>query len=337
LAALSVLLGKALAVTIDGTGSVVFEQTQHVFGNGDSAIGAVCFNAGFTIPSSGTVTTNILFPVAGAIDLGGDGTLHLDGDVSLASNASISNGGKIDGNDNVIFLDGNITITAGTTIECTSNLVIDGQGHELVFESGSPGGILLINGSNGTTLTLRNIVVRGLMDYGSNECSIMFGSDADQKLILENATCYLADDMIFSGGVLDIKGVSAIKGWHMFDYQAPYDLTILADSTLFVDMHTTLKYNPSDRLRTHLVLPDKTARLFLCGATLDVPATTGLMLTYGHLVIDHKTIFSGHGATREAGSIMFGDSEAAHNLYIDIFPAANLDVSNGFLTYNNSL
>lgn len=324
------------AETLDGTNSIVFKQTQYTFGSGGSAVGGVYLGAGFVIPSGSEVTLNTLFPVAGPISLGNTGTLHLEGQLTLGAGTSITHGGSIDGGGNTIFLQDNLTIPAGVRLACTSDVIIDGQGHELLFEGGTSGGQLLINGASGTIITLRNIVVRGLMNYASGS-SISFGSNDNQKLVLDNATCILAGDMTYRGGSLDIRGNSTIKGWYMFDYQAPYDLTINEDSMLVIDMHTTFKYNPSDRLRTHLVMPGTTAHLFLCGATLDVPSTTGLMLIYGHLIIDHKTVFYGNSATREAGSIMFGDGDAEHDLYIDIMPAAGISVSDGFLTYNNSI
>lgn len=327
---------NATPITLDGTASVVFETDSYPFNDGDSAVGAVRLESGFSIPDAGVVTMNIFFPLAGQIDLGGTGTLSLTGDLSLASNATIYDGGIIDGQGNTIFLNGNVTIPEGVSIACASDLVIDGQGHELVFEGGAPGGQLIIDGASGTTVTLRNTVVKGLTNYSTTERSIMFGTASDQKLVLENATCYLGGPMIFDGGALDIKGVSTIKGWHTLDYQAPYDLTVHQDSTLFIDMHTTLKYRPSDGLSTHVVLTDKTARLFLYGATLDVYPATGLRLTYGHVIVDHLTVFYGHGARREAGSIMFGDGDHDHDVYIDILPAASIDITRGFLTYNNS-
>lgn len=328
-------VGVAQATDIDGTTGVVFKLDQHAFADGDSATGMVYFDQGFTVPAAGTATLKTLPPVAGPIDLAGTGTLSLSGDLKLASNLEITHGGNIDGNGHTIFLDGNVTIPAGEVIRCSSDLVIDGQNHEIVMASGTPGGIIKVNGPTGTTVTLRNLTLRGLKEYGSSLRSIMFGPGAGQKIVFENVTCYLSNDMIFKGGKLDIKGNSNIKGWYAFRYQSPYDLTILSNSTLYVDMHATLKYEPSDKSRVHLVFTDKTSRLSLCGATLDVPSTIGLMLTLGNLVVDHNTIFYGHGATSLSGGIIFGNGNAAYDLYVDILPAANIDVVDGYLAYSN--
>jgi hypothetical protein len=320
---------------LDGTASVIVETSQYSFSDGDVASGFVYLGQGCKIPAGASVSVNLLAPLAGALDLGVTGTMNLEGDLTLASNAQIVQGGNIQGNGNTLFLNGNLTLGAGKTITCVNNLVIDGQGHELFFSPGSPGGKLLINGAANTIVTLRNITLRGVMNYSALQRSIMFGTAANQKIVFENVKLFLENDFTFTGGMLDIKGLCAVYGWNSFNYQASYDLTILTDSTLFVDMRATFYYSPADSSRIHLAMIDQTSRLFLNGGTLSIDPNIGLRLISGHLIVDHLSVVNGNGATSESSGLILGSGINTQDLQIDILPGANLDLQEAFLVYNN--
>ena len=324
------------AASLDGTaGASIYEAASYPFADTDFARGFVRLNAGFSVPVAANVFLNLLTPVAGAINLNGTGAITLEGDMSLASNATLSAGGKINGQGNAVLLQGNLSLSAGVTIECTSDTIIDGQGHELLLLNGAPGGQILINGPVGTTVTLRNMTLRGLKNYTGGLSGIQFGANANQKLVLENVKVHLSGPYTFDGGKLDIKGNTSIDGWHTFEFAAPYDCTIKKDSTFFIDLRTTFKYRPSDLSRIRIVMEDKTSRLFLNGCTLDVPLVNGLRLSKGHLIVDHRTTFFNDNAHCEAMGIAFGTGIPGQDLQIDIMPAAILDLESTFLAYDN--
>lgn len=326
---------QASSVSLDGTTGVsIYQAASYPFANTDFARGFVRLNGGFSVPAASTVNFNVLMPVAGPINLNSSGQITFEGDLALASNATLVTGGILDGQGFSFFLNGDFTIPAGQTLACSSNTVIDGQGHELILASGTPGGQILINGS-GTTLTLRNMILRGLKEYGSGNRGIKFGVNPNQTLILENVEIHLAGHYVFTGGSLGIQGFTSLQGWNTFEYQASHNCTIQQDSTLFIDMHTGFSYKPSDLNDQHLVMTDSTSRLFLNGCTLSVPPSTGLFLTKGHLIVDHNTTFFGSGASQILEGIVFGDGVTSDDLNIDIMPAGNINLNSAFLTYAN--
>jgi len=332
----SVSFFQVSSVSLDGTtGTSIYEAASYPFANGDFARGFVRLNGGFSVPAVSTVSFNVLMPVAGPINLNSSGKITFEGDLSLASNATLVTGGILDGQGFSFFLNSDFTIPAGQTLACSSNTVIDGQGHELILAPGSPGGQIFINGPTGTTLTLRNMILRGLKEYGSGNRGIKFGPSTNQTLILENVELHLTGHYVFTGGSLGIQGFTSMYGWNTFEYQANHNCTIQQDSTLFIDMHTGFTYNPSDHLKTHLIMTDSTSRLFLNGCTLSVPPSTGLSLTIGHLIVDHNTTFFGYGAANINEGIIFGNGVLANDLNIDIMPAGNINLNAAFLTYEN--
>lgn len=323
-------------VSLDGTaGASVYESANYVFANGDFARGFVRLNGGFTIPAASTVSFNVLMPVAGTIDLNGTGQVTLEGDLFLANNATLSTGGIIDGQGNAVLLNGNFTIPAGQSLEFASDTIIDGQGHELFLQPGVPGGQLFINGPSGTTVTFRNMEIRGLRDFGAGARAILFGANPGQKVIFENVVIHLNSDYVFTGGELEINGFVKIDGCHTFEFNADQDLIIRRDSTFFLDVGTTFKYNPSDKSRIHIVMFDCSSRFYWNGCIIEMVEFAGLRLSKGHLLIDHKTIVQGPGADCEGHSLAFGTGIPAQDLKVDIFPGAVLDLNQAYLTYDN--
>ena len=336
------------AVSLNGTtGTSIYQSALYAFANGDFAKGFVCLNSGFSVPVGGTVTMNMLNPISGTINLNGTGGISLDGDITLGSNITIQNGGFIDGQDNTIFLNGDLTIPAGTGFEITSNTVIDGQGHDIVFQDGSAGAYFWINGPVGTTLTLRNCAIKGLKNYSGGYGSFVFGTSDDQKLVLNGVNLYMAGNYNFSGGYLDVKNKVSLFGInYYFAYNSEYALTIKPDSTLFIDMRTVFTYDPEIKQKHPtngmvarlVVMEDRSSQLYLNGCTIYLPLTEGLVLTKGHLIVDHKTIVYGNGVVcgNYSYGMAFGDGKAANDLMVDIMPGADLQVYEGTLHYGNS-
>jgi hypothetical protein len=322
---------------IDGTSAIIFNDSSVELADGVFCKGFVYFADGFSLPAGASTTLNLIPPIRGAINLNATGTIILGNDLFLASNVTIPNGGIIDGQGNVVFLQGNLTIPRGKKIKIVSDTIIDGQGHELIFEHearGVIGGVLSMEGAEGTTVTLRNITIKGLANYSSSR-SINFGSSINQKLVLDNALLYLRKNFTFVSGMLKIHNEVTISGAHDFIFKSSYDCTIDKMSTLFLDMDVIFKYQPEDKKKNHIVMTDASSVLFLNGSTLNTPHTQGLVLTGGHLIVDHKSHVDGNGALRDVQGITFGDGTVENNIMIDFMPGASLTVFDGIISYNN--
>lgn len=319
---------------IDGSITIQYALATHLFDGGDFAKGFVCFTQGFSVPAG--VTTSLIHlcaPVAGIIDLHDTGKLTFDGDVYLNSSVSLPSGGIIDGAGNTLFLGGDLLIPAGKTLSIASDTVIDGCGHSLVFRTGS---ILKIDGAMGTTLTLKNIILKGVKSYDSLTHSLMFGSALNQELILDNVVIHLDDDIIFSGGELTIRDMVVISGdEYAFDYQSSYDCTVESYATLFIDLQTLFMYEPADKIKTHLVFNDVSSRLFLNGATLYTPLDIGLLLTDGHMIVDYNSTLLGNGGNKTTKGFEFGTGDSSRDIAVTIAPTASLEIDGALMSYAN--
>lgn len=337
------------AKSLDGKGidASTFQTSSYAFSDGDYAKGFVWLNGGFSVPANGTITINLPTPISGPINLNDSGKVTLDGNLTLGPNVTIQKGGVINARSSTIYLNADLTIPAGTFIEFTSDTVIDGIGHDIIFEDGTNGGYFKINGAAGTTLTVRNCHIRGLKNYDGGYGSFVFGTSPDQKLVLNEVVVHMSGNYNFSGGALDIKNsVSLIGTKYYFADNSEYEITIKKDSEFFIDTRTIFTYDPKIKqkhptkgmLAKLIVMEDVSSRLFLNGCTLYLPLTEGLVLTNGHLIIDHKTIVYGNGAI--CGNYSFGlavgNSKALNDLTIDIMPGADFQVNEATLHINNS-
>lgn len=337
---------QAHAASLDGTVNLKYEAASYAFANGDYARGFVRLNAGFSVPAASTVSFNVLSPVAGAINLNNTGQITLEGDMTLGSHATLTNGGVIDGQGNTIFLSGDLTIPNGKVLEFSSSTVIDGQGHMLMLGTGAQ---LYVNGPAGTKLILRNMSLHGVGDY-LGVPSINFAAST-QKLTLMNMKMFLIKNFTLWSGILDIYDDVKIYGYYdptvypslqpmLFLYQSPNDIIIHSKSTLFLDMTVGFIYNPLDGNNNHLKFVAPSSRLYLNGATLFTSENIGLKMLKGHLVVDHNTTLQSDG--RSAIAFQVGDQDAsaytpnnAQDVVIDILPGARLQVEDAFLSYRN--
>jgi len=322
------------AANLDSTltipaGLTIYQPTQYAFSGGNYALGFVALTGGFSVPGSSVVSLGVLQPVSGNINLSTSGGIALTGDLTLGSNVVIQNGGTIDGQNHTIFLNGDLTIPANNHFDILSSTVIDGQGHDIIFEDGS---YLLLDGSPvGTTLTLRNCILNGV-----TAGSIEFGSASNQTLVLNEVEVHLSGVYTFDGGNLGIQNFVGVTGpGGGIIYNSAYPLTINSDSTLFLDTRTTFTYNsPTDSL---IVMQDSSSQLFLNGCSFYMPLADQIVLTNGHLIIDHSTQIYGNGATSPStNGLYFGNGTPANDLLVDIMPGAIFEVDRTILHYNNS-
>ncbi|KKQ48405.1 MAG: hypothetical protein US69_C0024G0007 [candidate division TM6 bacterium GW2011_GWF2_38_10] len=325
-----------LAVDLfDGTANVIFYAAAQVVPNGTEVKGFVRFDGGMTVASGSEITCNIIPPICGPIGLNNDGKITLSGDMMLGANVTLASGGIIDGNNHVIFLQSDLIIPAGQTLTFVSNTTIDGQGHRLIFAQATNPGRLVIDGDEDTNVTLKNITIEGIEDTSTTHRSIQFGEAEGQSLTLDTVCMILRENYTFQGGGITIMGDTVIQGNKMFTFAAAQDLLIKKNACFALDMDVEFRYSPSDRSKTHIVFEDSSSVLFLNGCMLSMLRTQPLILTKGHLVIDHKTYIYGSGANRSGLGIIWGDGTNDNNLLVDIMPGASVEVIEGFLTYNN--
>jgi len=294
------------------------------FPAGGNVSGSVTFNDGFLVGSGQELTLGTNGSVQGTIDLNGDGLLSLTNDLYLGSHI---NGGLLSGNGHTLFLERNLTTTYDMRLTVTSDVVIDGQGHDIILEGRAH---ILVD--NGVTLTLRNVRLRNHLNTEIKP-PISFRSGGSGVLTLYGAEIACVDDFYFDNGQLFIHDDVVITGSSRFIYKSVNPFFIDYLSNLFMDLGTTFYYDPSSVNRDLMIMNDETSRFYLHGATLK-STTTGMRLTKGTLVVDHKSYIESD-AISVSEAVSFGDGTAAGDFNIEIMPGGSIWLSSGILDYNN--
>lgn len=223
-----------------------------------------------------------------------------------------------------------ILIAAVSSSHIFADMTIEGNGSTILELSET--GSLWVDAN--ATLTLKNMVIKGLM----NDRLVM--SDYTSRLVLDNTTLHLDGNYSFTNGAIIVLNDSKITGTHKFSYLTNMTSTINKDSVLKIDFCTTFSYSPDNGARekadakTLIEFEDRTAALFLNGATLHV-STTGLRLTVGRIIGEHRNSLEAEGLTLSNG-IFFGDgSSSSGNLQVIVLPAASIDVNTGLFQLQN--
>ncbi|KKQ48460.1 MAG: hypothetical protein US69_C0022G0014 [candidate division TM6 bacterium GW2011_GWF2_38_10] len=174
------------------------------------------------------------------------------------------------------------------------------------------------------TLTIDDVVLDGIQD-NNLRC---IGDNA--TLTVKNSDVLLSSDYTFTAGTLNIEQDVMIKGPYTFGYETDKQSTIAKHSMLFFDMGTCFSYAPSIADRDLIAMEDTTSKLFLNGC--DVCSTaTGLRLTGGSLILDHRNRFNAQGSSLSE-AIAFGNG-IDERLDLQIMPGATIDVVAGVLDY----
>jgi hypothetical protein len=279
---------------------------------------------GFTVPSGKSLTINTPIQISGNINLDTDGTLLLNGDLTLASNAYITSGGNFNGNGFSLRFTNSLMITAaGKGLRFVGvNAIVDGGGNELSFEPNSYFSI-----DAGISVTLRDMRVHL---FSSDVLRLALTAD----LTLQNVIIDLEDDYTFSAGRLFIEDDVIMRGNKIFTYSSDKPMSLQKKSMLFFDIGTTFSYAPQGSNNRDLVcMIDETANLYLNGCVV-CSTTTGLRLTRGTLILDNKNDFYADGLTLSSG-ISFGDGFMENDLNIKLMPGASLAISSGCFDYRN--
>jgi hypothetical protein len=230
------------------------------------------------------------------------------------------------GNNATIFLNNDLYLPASRAIllPTDTQLIIDGNGHALWFDSNFSFSIL-----SGAQLTLKNIRLRNLSGENSFTCT--------GTLEFINTRVYLDNNWTLSGPKLILKDITQISGYNkIFSFASGQDLQIQKGGTLYLDTGTTFSWVTNRRYG--LTLENTDATIYLNNSTLFIqptgPETSGLRLTKGSLIFDNHVIINNETNSTQARSLELGDgASAANDLNIHVLSGARIEVY-GYLWHN---
>ena len=263
--------------------------------DGESIKGLVNVSQGLTTATD-TVTSVDTFgmPIQGVITLGAGSTLTLPSGLHLGPTASLVIGSDEDddavalvstGEGSVIYLGGDLTIPSARTLSINGNATIDGGGHTLTF--GDVDTTFYIE--EGSTLTLRNMTLEGLIDWLSPFSGP--GTVTLKNCILNLAPGGVVDVGRDNGSML-IKGDVIMRNSGNLSFWGTGGITIDAHSTLMLDDNVILQYRSAPV--NNLVFTDMTSVLHMRNSAL-VGEDPGLSLTKGTIIIDGNVDFINMG------------------------------------------
>jgi hypothetical protein len=276
--------------------------------------------------------------IAGSpIDLDGS-TLRLYGDFMFSSGTTIESSGNLSPMNHAFLLGGDLSIPPDVQITFSTGGIVDGQGHRLIFNDNSR-----LKLDSHVSLTLRNIILENIGNTNNDSFASICMNNKDCRLTLQDTKLKLSRNYSFTLGDLYIQDDVLICGTNQFNYTSTHACYIAKNSSFGFDTKTTFSYGPSATIangRNLIVMEDQTSLLYLDGATLK-STTTGLQLTKGTLIIDHKCPFYNEDeangqATSVSQAITFGDGNTENNLYIELMPGASIDMKSGILAYMNT-
>ena len=287
------------------------------------------FKAGFDIAADKTITLDLALPVSGNINLGGSGTLQMAGDLYLDSQAYLTIGGIIKGEGNTLLLSSSFVIPENNRLIIGSNLVLDGQGNNLVIGNNAQ---LIIDPA--LSVTLKNL---NWANTTSNDFLIMRGNTID--LTLDNVNTLFDTTFNMTQGALFIKNNVTIATPQIFAYSSTRALTVLPAAELHFDVGSTFSFSPNptgphtQEQRSLVRLTNQSSRLYCDHCTVELP-DYGMQLTKGTILFDNKVTINGNtAAIDEQHSLEFGDGTSNNDAYVDILSGANI-VVNGYMYHH---
>jgi hypothetical protein len=242
------------------------------------------------------------------------------------------------------YADGRVNLGAGSNLIFGQNVVLETAEGQSVTRTWTFAGYGTIKGnaeqlSLGTGqnyivvlpnagLTLKDIILTNVQD---NNLRCMGSASS---LTLQNAFLQLSSDYTFSSGSIAFASDVHLSGTSQFNYTTGMGSTVQSGASLNLDMGSKFNYAPSSNFKNLLVFADSTSQLRMTGCTL-LASTTGCQLTKGTLIVDGVNYVQS-SATNAAEAVVFGDGTPANDLIIQILPGAGLEVTSGFLHYNNA-
>jgi len=309
--------------------------------------GMVDYQFGFNVNATYTLSLGLACPIRGgsvklaagaALELLAD--LHISNSVDLVIGAASGSTAYVDGNANVIFFHGNLTIPANRKIIFTDNTIIDCQGNDLYLDSGAQ---LIV--SSGKELMIKNAVIKNLQGTSSSSGGIVLSS-YNTLLTLDDVVLDLGDTYTLDQGYIKIRNKVTCRGegkTFSFSYKLdtyPFHsnfIIIDKNSTLLFDMGTIFQYKQSSQyayyndgvttyipvlqVRQSLFMTDRSSKLHLNGCIFKVPVESrsikyyvspgpdqafgaydvgGIDLLRGTVIFDNRVIID---ALKEDGSL----------------------------------
>ncbi len=268
------------------------------------------------------------------------GTVKLFNDLKFSGTASLVGDGIVDYNDRAMWLDDTPRTFGGTILHQNADIELDGtititgawlfsgigtlagHGHELKL---AEGGVIIVQPHG--VLTLHNVQITGLKANNISCC----GPTA--TVIFSDSNLCLERDFSFTTGAMGFEHDVVIRGTSILSYQSESTLTVSPCSQLRMEeLHFV--YAPSLADRALFVMYDQSARFFIDGITLET-TTTGMRLTKGTLLIDHKNFLINVGATSLSEGFGFGDGIANDDLSFIVKPGGSIDLVSGMIDYQN--
>lgn len=237
------------------------------------------------------------------------------------ANISLGSGSSLTfGNNTVIQLKQNQVLT--TTWKFSGVCSIVGQNNSLDLASG------VLQVQAGATLNISNLTLSNVSTPSITCLSSASSINFNNVRILMSGNCN------FTTGTFSVTNKLNIGGPYTFSMQTSLASTIYTNSELIIEPGTVFSYAPTVANQNLLILTDKSSKLSLIEATMNV-TTTGLRLSKGTLWVDGASFLTS-AATVAAEGVYFGDgASSANDLTIDTQPAASLTLTSGQLIYDN--
>jgi WD40 repeat protein len=253
-----------------------------------------------------------------------NGAFVAEGDAT--ANLNVYLGMTTGPNDELIFTNLKTTILSNVILRrplrFKGNCTINGLGNTLYMDTGSE-----LRVDPGASVLFENLTIDNIQ--GTNiRCFDSLGT-----ITLSNVQWQQESTFTFTQGRFIFENDVVISGSQIFSYQSAQQSIIDQFCTLLLDTGMTFSYAPSSNARNLLAMVDVTSQLYLRGATLR-STTTGLQLTKGTLIIEDRCEVQS-AATVASEGIIFGDGTASNELTIKVLPESGIDVTSGFLVYNN--
>jgi len=178
------------------------------------------------------------------------------------------------------------------------------------------------------TLTIQDVILDGLK---SNNVRCV-GDNA--KIVFRSSDLLMSHNLSVTAGQLRFEQDVRMTGTNQFTLASNKAATVANMSRLLLDTGVQFKYSPSSNNRDLLVMEDMTSLLHMNGCVLTT-TTTGLRLTKGTLLVDHKNTLVNDGATALTQGFAFGNGIAASDLTVEMMPGATLGLQSGLISYEN--
>jgi len=309
-----------------------------ISGGNNSLIGFALFSGGFSLTDSATsVVWDCYYPIQGTTTLN-NGTMTLTEDFLMASDATFSNGGTVEGAYKIVFPTINNTFSLpgafvfnNSTVVCNSPVTLTGlstfQGSCVI--EGNTNVIDLSSGSiiidSDSTLYIKNAIIDGISSAKITCQSSTSTLNLDDTIVIQDGS------YSFTAGNLEVVNTNLITGKQIFSFETTGTCLIHENSTLAFDSGMTFSYNAASR--NALVFENRLAVLRFYETTI-YSNTPGFQLTTGTVVVE-GTCPVYNGATMQSNGILIGNGSFADNVTLRLLSESGFDVKAGYLVYDN--